>query len=258
MKSDHPILNSRYLMFEAQQAHYWGLPPHLALLSVTAIPAAAAGMSHRVGVLQEGADADVVIWDSHPLQIGATPRKVWIDGILQVGADEEGIIIGKGKDGRSFQEVPKVPNWDKERKEAIKWEGLPPLAPAQYRGRVFLRNVGEVSVRDPDAEDGLKTLLAPGELTDVVVDGGRITCIGKHCLGGINAEIEIDLHGGTIAPSLMTFGSPLGVEEIMLESSTGDGVLFDPLHGDPPAILGDKGGLVRTADALKFGTRNAL
>ncbi|KAH9833762.1 uncharacterized protein C8Q71DRAFT_712148 [Rhodofomes roseus] len=258
MKSDHPILNSRYLMYEAQQAHYWGLPPHLALLSVTAVPATAAGMSHRIGVLQEGTDADVVLWDSHPLQLGATPRKVWIDGILQIGADEEGIVIGKGKEARQFQEVPNVPNWDKERKEAIKWDGLPPLAPTQYRSRVLLRNVREVTVRDPDAEDRLKTLLEPGELSDVVLDRGRITCIGKHCLGGINAEVEIDLQGGAIAPSLMTFGSPLGVEEIMLEASTGDGVLFDPLHGDPPSILGDKGGLVRTADALKFGTRNAL
>ncbi|KZT70361.1 composite domain of metallo-dependent hydrolase [Daedalea quercina L-15889] len=258
MKSDHPILNSRYLMYEAQQAHYWGLPPHLALLSVTAVPASAAGMSHRIGVLQEGADADVVLWDSHPLQLGATPRKVWIDGILQVGAEKDNIIVGKGKEGREFQEVPNVPNWDKEREDAVKWEGLPPLAPTQYRGRVLMRNVREVTVRDLAAEDGLKTMLAQGEPTDVVVDGGRITCVGKHCLGGVNAEIELDLRGGVIAPSLMTFGSPLGVEEIMLEPSTGDGVLFDPLHGDPPAILGDKGGLVRTADALKFGTRNAL
>ncbi|EPT00762.1 hypothetical protein FOMPIDRAFT_1121854 [Fomitopsis schrenkii] len=258
MKSDHPILNSRYLIYEAQQAHYWGLPTHLALMSVTVVPARAAGMSHRIGILQEGADADVIVWDSHPLQLGATPRKVWIDGILQVGADEDGIIIGKGKDTREFQEEPYVPNWDKEREEAIKWDGLPPLAAKQFRGRVLLRNVGEVTIRDPDAVDGLKTLLASGESSDVVIDGGRITCIGKHCLGGVNAEVELDLHGGAITPSIMTFGSPLGLEEIMLESSTGDGSLFDPLHGDPPSILGDKGGLVRTADALKFGTRNAL
>lgn len=227
-------------------------------MSVTVEPARAAGMSHRIGMLQEGADADVIVWDSHPLQLGATPRKVWIDGILQVGADEDGIIIGKGKETRDFQEEPYVPNWDKEREEAIKWEGLPPLASKQFRGRVLLRNVGEVTIRDPDAVNGLKILLEPGESSDVVIDGGRITCIGKHCLGGVNAEVELDLHGGAITPSIMTFGSPLGLEEIMLESSTGDGTLFDPLHGDPPSILGDKGGLVRTADALKFGTRNAL
>ena len=48
------MINSRYLMFEAQQAHYYGLNPALALASVTAVPAKAAGMDHRVGTIAEG------------------------------------------------------------------------------------------------------------------------------------------------------------------------------------------------------------
>ena len=35
MKSDHPVLDERYLLFEAQQAYLYGLPEHLALASVT-------------------------------------------------------------------------------------------------------------------------------------------------------------------------------------------------------------------------------
>jgi hypothetical protein len=35
MKSDHPVLDSRYLPFEAQQAHHFGLDWNLALASVT-------------------------------------------------------------------------------------------------------------------------------------------------------------------------------------------------------------------------------
>ena len=46
-QTDHPMINSRYLMFEAQQAHYYGLNPALALASVTSTPAKAAGMDHR-------------------------------------------------------------------------------------------------------------------------------------------------------------------------------------------------------------------
>ena len=41
-------------MFEAQQAHYYGLDPALALASVTSTPAKAAGMDHRVGTIAEG------------------------------------------------------------------------------------------------------------------------------------------------------------------------------------------------------------
>ena len=47
-------MNSRYLMFEAQQAHYYGLNRALALASVTSTPAKAAGMDHRVGTIAEG------------------------------------------------------------------------------------------------------------------------------------------------------------------------------------------------------------
>jgi len=57
MKSDHPVVNSRYLMNEAAVAFFYGLPANLALNSVTSVPAQAAGLSHRVGSIQEGFDA---------------------------------------------------------------------------------------------------------------------------------------------------------------------------------------------------------
>jgi hypothetical protein len=53
-QSDHPVVNSRYLLHEAAQAHYYGLDPALALLSVTHTPAMAMGMGHRVGMLKPG------------------------------------------------------------------------------------------------------------------------------------------------------------------------------------------------------------
>ena len=49
-----PVLNSRYLLYEAQQAHYYGLPPNLALASVTTTPAKTMGMDHRIGFLKQG------------------------------------------------------------------------------------------------------------------------------------------------------------------------------------------------------------
>ena len=97
-----PVLNSRYLLHEAQQAHYYGLSTDLALASVTSTPATAGGMAHRIGMLQLGADADVVLWDSHPLQLGATPKQVWIDGIQQL---EHPVVADKGE---KLQEAPKT------------------------------------------------------------------------------------------------------------------------------------------------------
>jgi imidazolonepropionase-like amidohydrolase len=54
LQSDHPVLNSRYLLYEAQQAHYYGLSPNLALASVTTTAAIAAGVGHRVGMVAVG------------------------------------------------------------------------------------------------------------------------------------------------------------------------------------------------------------
>ncbi|KAI9000710.1 composite domain of metallo-dependent hydrolase [Trametes punicea] len=263
LKSSHPMLNSRHLLFQAQQAHYYGLPPHLALAAVTSVPAAAVGLSHRIGILREGADADVVLWDSHPLQLGATPRKVWIDGILQVGNDTDHVLISPGKTAPEWLELPEVPDFTAEREAALQFEGLPPLrSTSTVAGRVAFRNVKEVFLRQ--AGDSARVVSRYGldsgaGVTHVIVDRGRVTCVGPVCEGeGRNAEVVMDLRGGAIVPGMMAFGSALGVEEIESELSTGDGALFDPLREDVPGIVGDVGGLLRVDDTLLFGTRNAL
>ena len=56
MSLDSAIV-SRYLLHEAQQAHYYGLPAHVALSSVISTPAEVMGLDHRVGFIREGFDA---------------------------------------------------------------------------------------------------------------------------------------------------------------------------------------------------------
>ena len=53
-QSDHPVLNSRFLLFEAQQAYYYGLSANLALSAVTSTPAKVLGLDHRIGFIREG------------------------------------------------------------------------------------------------------------------------------------------------------------------------------------------------------------
>jgi imidazolonepropionase-like amidohydrolase len=47
-------MNSRYLLYEAQNAYYYGLPENLAIASVTSTPAKMLGLGHRVGFVKEG------------------------------------------------------------------------------------------------------------------------------------------------------------------------------------------------------------
>ncbi|KAF8737942.1 hypothetical protein AX14_012122 [Amanita brunnescens Koide BX004] len=268
MESDHPATNSRYLMYEAQLAHYYGLSHQRAIASVTSVPATAVGLWHRIGTLFDGADADVVMWDSHPLQLGATPTKVWIDGVVQIPVpsrmgENNNVEVGKGKDGSEWRKVPSVPDWDKEREETIKWEGLPPLK-GEKVDTVLFQNVARVLQRGSNGttEQTFSAITdADGQqrLGTVVVEQGRMTCIGLNCAKVAGDDMVIvDLHGGVISPGIMTYGSPLGLEEIESEPTTGDGEPYDAFNTNIPTILDDVGGVLRAMDALVFGTRNAL
>ncbi|KAL4247110.1 hypothetical protein ABKN59_001378 [Abortiporus biennis] len=263
MKSDHPVLNSRYLLYEAQQAHFFSLSPDLALSSIFTTPAKAAGIDHRVGYLRKGYDADVVVWDMNPLRFGARPRQVWIDGIPQLGGNLSLVSASKSLVGqdKGLRSIPKVPNWDKEREDAVKYEGLPPLAPKTItQNKVIIRSVKEAWI------PGWMDVKYESEKTlgVVVFENGKVSCAGTElaCLppGSSSAAEEIDLRGGFIGPPLFSFGSPLGLEDILLEDSTGPGTSFNPYHADLPKVLGDESntGILKSVDSLRFGTRNGL
>jgi imidazolonepropionase-like amidohydrolase len=262
MKSDHPVVNSRYLMFEAQQAHYYGLNPALALASVTSTPARAAGMGHRVGTVAQGYDADIIVWDSHPLTLGATPRQVYIDGIAQLNDPH------KLTKPSNFQDLPKSPNWDREAEETVKWDGVPPLT--DKRNSVAGKTVkieGVKSAWHIGTDGDVQPLFDEdheGNGRAVFVRDGQILCVnnGNGYCGEYEAQkIDqvVDLQGGSLAPGLTTYGSPLGLVEIRLESSTNDGDVSDPLvDGGMPSILGSRNSIIRAVDGLQFQGRNTL
>ncbi|KAJ7590873.1 composite domain of metallo-dependent hydrolase [Mycena floridula] len=240
--------SSRDLLFEAQQAHFFGLPN--ALASVTSLPAAALG-SDRLGSLAEGYDADVVLWNSHPLQPGATPMEVWIDGIPQLN------LANQTEPDARLAEAPVAPDWTEERRKALQWEGLPPWKSRQHSGKMTFSNVSQVWTRKKDGSiEQVFSGTDPGEWAMVTVDKGQVICVGPEDECGSIQEAR-DLHGGSIAPGLMAYGSQLGLEEIRTEPSTGDGKIFNPFLAPVPEILRDVGAIIRAADSLVFGTRNA-
>jgi hypothetical protein len=61
-----------------------------------------------------------------------------------------------------------------------------------------------------------------------------------------------------IAPGLLSYGAPLGLEEINAEASTGDGVAPAPLVDSVPSLIGGDKYLARAIDGLIFETRDAL
>lgn len=74
---------ARHLNQEAAKAMKWGgLSETEALKLVTLNPAIQLGIADRVGSIEVGKDADLVLYDQPPLSVYAVPQKVLIDGVV--------------------------------------------------------------------------------------------------------------------------------------------------------------------------------
>lgn len=195
-------------------------------------------------------------------------------GIQQVPfSGSETVQVGVGKESRKWHHPPRVPTWDEERSATVEHEGLPSLEGKKLNGTILFKNVKDLWIRD---HNGLRKALSSGyvngdeptpevkqtKLASVVVQDGKIVCMKsepRECaISGSSVTTTIDLRGGSIIPALMSYGSPLGLEEIAGEPSTGDGRFWNTFRADLPKITGDVGGVVRASDALQFSTRHAL
>jgi len=204
------------------------------------------------------APLDIVLWDSHPLALGATPRQVFVDGIAQL--DHPHIL----PESVPPPKAPKTPNFEEEAKVAVEYEGLPPLRPKEPSPQAILfTNVTNVWIRKGNKVHSV--LDDPTSPTDrpergvVGVKAGSIVCVtAKECEQFESlAERIVDLEGGAIQPGLVTYGSGLGLQEIAMERSTVDGPVLDPLTHNIPKILG-KAALIRAVDGLQYQTRDSL
>ena len=80
MMSDHPVQLTQYLPIAAALAVKNGLPAEEALKSITIYAARAAFVDDRVGSLEPGKDADIVLWDGNPLEIATRVKMVYLMG----------------------------------------------------------------------------------------------------------------------------------------------------------------------------------
>lgn len=174
LKSDHPVLNSQHMAFEAAKAAHYGLPEQDAFKAITSVPAKALGLDHRVGSLKEGYDADVVIWDRSPLALGATPLQVFIDGIPL------------------FDENPIEPVKETKLEKPVDiFTKDVSHRPKEGAKNYILTNIGINYLRNDLQKNSF-----------MVVENGRILCYqNNECASIKNTEFEtIDLQGGVVLP----------------------------------------------------------
>lgn len=80
--TDSPIVAEEYLPLSAGLLMREGLSEFEALQTITINPARHLGIEDRVGSLQEGKDADIVICKGCPMEIRVKPSAVLVNGVL--------------------------------------------------------------------------------------------------------------------------------------------------------------------------------
>ncbi|KAH8662401.1 hypothetical protein BX600DRAFT_414492 [Xylariales sp. PMI_506] len=234
-KSDHSTgpLNARYLLHQAAVGHSFHVPADYALRAVTSVPAKAIRLDHRIGYVRPGYDADLVVWDAHPLSIGATPRQVYIDGValldpaqVEANMDYHQTTQTISKEGNSSMAISATSSPPKMRPQIaddvksklcdvdnIKTKGFIITGIRQS----FLGNI------HPGGEAG-------SNLTLVVSSNGQVVCLGTsaHCDSQVliahqSGVVNINLSDGYLTPGLTAVTQKLGMVEVDIAAETGDG-----------------------------------
>lgn len=78
--SDDREMARRLNQEAAKAVKYGGVPEEEALKFVTLNPAILLHLDHRMGSLEPGKDADLVIWNDHPLSVYAQVQQTFVDG----------------------------------------------------------------------------------------------------------------------------------------------------------------------------------
>jgi imidazolonepropionase-like amidohydrolase len=93
IQTDHPVVEQCYLIHEAARAVRYGLPEEEAYRAVTLNPAWILGIDSRVGSLEAGKDADLVIFDGPPLSLRSRVVSTIIDGVVVY--ERKGALAGR-------------------------------------------------------------------------------------------------------------------------------------------------------------------
>lgn len=222
-KSTHTDL----LRFQAATAHSFHLPEDLALQSVTSVPAKSLGLEHRIGYLRPGYDADIVVWDSHPLSVGATPSQVYIDG--RATLDPIKVTEGAAKVSSEVVESLSNPIMRAHLEPAVKEEMCNHLA----QGRTFITGITKSYLKVTDQDK------RASENLTMVLDSGKVVCFnsGKNCISHSSGAHVITFQDGHVSPGLTALSTSLGMIEIAMEGQTGDGGINRKLNPSDPNNL---------------------
>ncbi len=213
--------HARRLNTEAAKSVRWGdLNDDQALALVTINPARQLGIADRVGSLEVGKDADVVIWNHHPLSTYAIVEKTYIDGklyydretdLVRVAAVEKEkaelmaqLNAGRGQAGRGGRGAAA--------------SAMP--APSEGPGNLF--NIESRPVTIQYNADGptwaitnARIVTMAGAVIErgtIVIDGNRIQSVGANVSAPPGAS-TVDARGASVYPGFIDGATDLAIRE---------------------------------------------
>jgi len=96
MHSDHPMCPQKWFRLNACMAIRYGLPKEEALKTITINPAQIAKIDDRVGSLEEGKDADLVVLNGPWYEITSAVDLVLVDGVVAYDRQQDNKLATEG------------------------------------------------------------------------------------------------------------------------------------------------------------------
>ncbi|KAL0486740.1 amidohydrolase [Acrasis kona] len=225
LKSDHPVLHAKWLLMSAAKSHYYGMTLQGSIDAITINPAKGLRLGHRVGALLPGYDADIVLYDRHPLRLGARPDKVYIDGKLLVD-----------------NKLPLRPD-----AAVASTSRNDPIQIQQGAGDECKTRTRYSSYAIKDAL--VYTMTTNGDKAaskaTIVVRDGMVTCVDATCQVPSDAVVfSVTNDNGIVTPGLIEATTDIGLIDISAESDTYDGTSTTAINDD-----------VRARDAIRMDSR---
>jgi imidazolonepropionase-like amidohydrolase len=85
LHTDHPVIHEKLMRNNAGLVIRYGVPEEAALQMVTLNPAVSSKVADRIGSLEPGKDADLVVLDGTWFEPRTRVDMVFVDGILAYG-----------------------------------------------------------------------------------------------------------------------------------------------------------------------------
>ncbi len=200
IKSDSEELVRHLNLEAAKMVKYGGVTEAQALAMITINPAREIGLEDRIGSIEVGKDADLAVFNAHPLDGFARCELALIDGEVWFQRHEPGDRLAARPGDHATMPVPRSGA------DARSLEVIPDPGGSYALIGGTLHPVG-----GPDIEDGV-----------LVIGAGKIGAIGGQDTSVPPTARTVDVRGLDIWPGLVDAGSQIGLSEIASLSETQD------------------------------------